>query len=67
MSCCDDGLLYNVRSDKRCYMTRQYLLRVRLTEQEKQKLETEARQRGISMSELIRDFVKSLPAPPLLK
>lgn len=41
------------------------MLRVRLSDQEKQKLQKEADRKGISMSEVIRDYVKQLPDPPV--
>ena len=41
-------------------ITRDFILRVRLTEQEKLWLSAEAVRRGVSMSEVVRDYVKSL-------
>ncbi len=45
-------------------MTRKYSLRVRLTEDEKSRLQYAAQQRGVSMSEIIQDYCKRLPKPP---
>ena len=45
-------------------MTREYSLRVRLTEDEKSRLKYAAQQRGIGMSEIIQDYCKRLPKPP---
>ncbi|MGK7935634.1 MAG: hypothetical protein AB4206_07495 [Xenococcaceae cyanobacterium] len=45
-------------------MTREYSLRVRLTEDEKSRLQYAAKQRGVSMSEIIQDYCKRLPKPP---
>ncbi|MBD0345751.1 MAG: ribbon-helix-helix protein, CopG family [Coleofasciculus sp. Co-bin14] len=42
-------------------MARQYMLRVRLTEQEKERLQSEANRRNVSMSEVIQDYCKRLP------
>jgi hypothetical protein len=44
-------------------MARPYMLRVRLTEQEKERLQAEADRRGVSMSEVIQDYCKRLPRP----
>lgn len=41
-------------------MAREYMLRVRLTEQEKERLQAEADRRGVSMSEVIQDYCKRL-------
>ena len=48
-------------------MTREYSLRVRLTEDEKSRLQYAAQQRGVSMSEIIQDHCKRLPKPPKIK
>ncbi len=48
-------------------MTREHSLRVRLTEDEKSRLQYAAKQRGVSMSEIIQDYCKRLPKPPKLK
>ncbi|MDJ0681542.1 MAG: CopG family transcriptional regulator [Xenococcaceae cyanobacterium MO_167.B52] len=48
-------------------MTREYSLRVRLTEDEKSRLQYAAKQRGVSMSEIIQDYCKRLPKPPKIK
>ena len=45
-------------------MTRKHSLRVRLTEDEKSRLQYAAEQRGVSMSEIIQDYCKRLPKPP---
>ena len=45
-------------------MTREYSLRVRLTEDEKSRLQYAAQQRGVSMSEIIQDYCKRLPKAP---
>ena len=42
-------------------MPRELSLRVRLTEDEKQRLKAEADRRGVTMSEVIQDYCKSLP------
>lgn len=47
-------------------MARSYKLQVRLTDQEKKKLEFEAANRSVSMSEVVKDFIKQLPEPPKL-
>ncbi|MBO3463105.1 hypothetical protein G7B40_020470 [Aetokthonos hydrillicola Thurmond2011] len=44
-------------------MTRKYMLRVRLTEQEKERLQAEADRRAVSMSEVVQDYCKRLPKP----
>ena len=48
-------------------MTREYSLRVRLTEDEKSRLQYAAKQRGVSMSEIIQDYCKRFPKPPKIK
>ncbi len=45
-------------------MSREHSLRVRLTEDEKSRLQYAAQQRGVSMSEIIQDYCKRLPKPP---
>ena len=45
-------------------MTREYSLRVRLTKDEKLRLQYAAKKRGVSMSEIIQDYCKRLPKPP---
>ena len=45
-------------------MAREHSLRVRLTEDEKSRLQYAAKQRGVSMSEIIQDYCKRLPKPP---
>ena len=41
-------------------MPREFSLRVRLTEDEKQRLAAEASRRGVTMSEVIQDYCKRL-------
>ena len=41
-------------------MAREFSLRVRLTEDEKQRLAAEAGRRGVTMSEVIQDYCKTL-------
>ncbi|MUG94871.1 DNA-binding protein [Scytonema sp. UIC 10036] len=53
-------------------MARDYRLVVRLTNRERQKVENLARTLGVSMSEVVQDWIKTLPEPeidrqPLLK
>lgn len=45
-------------------MARSYKLQVRLTDQERKRLEFEAKTRAVSMSEVVKDFIKQLPEPP---
>lgn len=40
---------------------REYMLRVRLNDNEKARLQKEANRRGVSMSEVIKDYIKRLP------
>jgi hypothetical protein len=42
-------------------MAREFSLRVRLTEDEKQRLKAEADRRSVTMSEVIQDYCKRLP------
>jgi antitoxin component of RelBE/YafQ-DinJ toxin-antitoxin module len=42
-------------------MARKELLQIRLTGDEKERLHAEAERREISMSEVIRDYIKRLP------
>ncbi|NMG07150.1 DNA-binding protein [Brasilonema sp. UFV-L1] len=44
-------------------MARDKIFRVRLTQQEWDKLENAAQRKGISSAELIRDYIKRLPSP----
>jgi len=44
-------------------MSRSYTLKVRLTTDEKERLQYEALKREISMSEVIQDYIKQLPKP----
>ena len=53
-------------------MARDYRLVVRLTDRERQKVEAQARKLGVSMSEVVQDWIKTLPelgsnSQPLLK
>lgn len=43
---------------------RQHMLRVKLSDAEKQKLEAAAAARGWNVSQLIRDFIWQLPEKP---
>ena len=45
-------------------MARKQRLMIRLTDDEKQRLEYAAKRKGVSMSELIQDYCKRLPKPP---
>ncbi|MEQ8962565.1 MAG: ribbon-helix-helix protein, CopG family [Coleofasciculus sp. C2-GNP5-27] len=45
-------------------MARNKVFRVRLTQQEFDKLERNAQERGISSAEIIRDYIKRLPNLP---
>jgi hypothetical protein len=45
-------------------MARDKVFRIRLTQQELDKLERNATERGISSAELIRDYIKRLPNLP---
>ena len=42
-------------------MAREFSLRVRLTEDEKNRLKAEADRRSVTMSEVIQDYCKRLP------
>ncbi len=42
-------------------MARDELLQIRINTQEKERLQLEAERRGVSMSEVIRDYIKRLP------
>jgi hypothetical protein len=44
-------------------MARDYRLVVRLTDLERQKVEAQARKLGVSMSEVVQDWIKTLPEP----
>ncbi len=46
-------------------MARDKIFRVRLTQQEWDKLENAAQRREISSAELIRDYIKRLPTPEI--
>ncbi len=45
-------------------MARKQRLMIRLTEDEKQRLQYAAQVKGVSMSEIIQDYCKRLPKPP---
>lgn len=45
-------------------MARKQRLMIRLTDEEKQRLEYAAQVKGVSMSEIIQDYCKRLPKPP---
>lgn len=40
------------------------MLRIRLNKQELERLKVAAQTRQVSMSELIRDYIKRMPKPP---
>ncbi|MCA2813489.1 MAG: ribbon-helix-helix protein, CopG family [Microcystis sp. M090S1] len=44
-------------------MTRATQINIRLTEEEMERLETYAKLKGYSKSEVIRDYIKRLPLP----
>jgi hypothetical protein len=44
-------------------MARDYMLRIRLNKQELERLKVAAQTRQVSMSELIRDYIKRMPKP----
>ncbi|MBO0347783.1 ribbon-helix-helix protein, CopG family [Phormidium pseudopriestleyi FRX01] len=44
-------------------MARDYMLRIRLNTQELDRLKAEAERRELSMSEVIRDYIKRMPKP----
>lgn len=44
-------------------MARDYMLRIRLNSQELERLKVEAQRRDVSMSEVIRDYIKRMPKP----
>ncbi|QIZ70494.1 ribbon-helix-helix protein, CopG family [Oxynema aestuarii] len=44
-------------------MARDYMLRIRLNSQELEKLKAEAQRRELSMSEVVRDYIKRMPKP----
>ena len=46
-------------------MARDKIFRVRLTQQEWDKLENAAQRKGISSAQLIRDYIKRLPTPEI--
>lgn len=47
-------------------MARDFSLKVRLTEDEKNRLKAEADRRNVTMSEVIQDYCKRLPKPTQL-
>ncbi|WP_414581087.1 hypothetical protein [Scytonema sp. PCC 10023] len=46
-------------------MARDKVFRVRLTQQEWDKLEKTALKRGVSSAEVLRDYIKRLPTPEI--
>jgi antitoxin component of RelBE/YafQ-DinJ toxin-antitoxin module len=44
-------------------MPRDYMLRIRLNSKELERLKAVAKKRQISMSEVIRDYIKRMPKP----
>ena len=48
-------------------MSRDFSLKVRLTEDEKNRLKAEADRRNVTMSEVIQDYCKRLPKPTQLE
>ena len=46
-------------------MARDKVFRVRLTQQEWDKLEKTALKRGVSSAEVLRDYIKRLPSPEI--
>ncbi|BAY46107.1 hypothetical protein SAMD00079811_37150 [Scytonema sp. HK-05] len=44
-------------------MARDYRMVVRLTDKERKKVEAQARKLGVSMSEIVQDWIKTLPDP----
>ena len=47
-------------------MVRDKIFRVRLTQQEWEKLEKAAKTQGISSAEFFRDYIKRLPTPEIV-
>jgi predicted DNA binding CopG/RHH family protein len=43
-------------------MQKDHGFRIRLTKQDRERLEKESDKKGIPMSELIRDYIRSLPS-----
>lgn len=48
-------------------MAREFNLKVRLTEDEKQRLRAEADRRNVTMSEVVQDYCKRLPKVEVVK
>jgi antitoxin component of RelBE/YafQ-DinJ toxin-antitoxin module len=44
-------------------MARNSIVVARLTERERKKLESHAKKLGVSMSEIVQDWIKALPDP----
>jgi hypothetical protein len=44
-------------------MARDYRMVVRLTDKERRKVEAQAKKLGVSMSEIVQDWIKTLPDP----
>ena len=61
------SLLYYSHDDKYnskvLRMARDYRMVVRLTDKERKKVEAQARKLGVSMSEIVQDWIKTLPDP----
>lgn len=55
------GILYVQLYGKTDVMARTKRLELRLSEQEYERLQSWANYRGISMGEILRDYIKSLP------
>jgi hypothetical protein len=46
-------------------MARDYRMVVRLTDKERRKVEAQAKKLGVSMSEIVQDWIKTLPDPEI--
>ncbi len=46
-------------------MTKEYRLQIRLTRLEEKKLRAEALKKDLPMAEVVRDYIKALPDPPI--
>lgn len=57
---CEKLLPYKC-SNEQNYMARDYMLRIRLNTQELERLKAVAQKRQLSMSEVIRDYIKRMP------
>lgn len=58
MLCCINKCI-NIVAD----MSRLERIIIRVTNEEKERLQAEAKKRSLSMSELLRDYIKRLPNP----